>query len=205
VHVRKNYVSAISLVLTSTDWIVIISAIIAPWFTPVGQRHCVETLFILENVLSVVGSTTISLTPTLIEVATALKEGKRKLEVDADYLLELLDYFQNDTNYTMQSLGDSRERLLRAEQREAELMIEIKKLTNKINELIIDAEIKQGVSDDEDAKHGIRAPSITISKIPLSKVLGFINKGINRFGDVYIKLDSHGNFVKFGTSEKELE
>ena len=144
------------------------------------------------------------LRPTLYEVAQALKDGKKTLEVDAEYLVELLDYFQNNTNFTIQTLWDAKERLKRAEERERELLLEIKKLTNKINELIMDAEVKQGVSEDESAKHGIPAPRITVSKIPLSKMIGFLNTGINRFGDVYIKLDSHGNFIKFGTSEKDL-
>jgi hypothetical protein len=140
--------------------------------------------------------------PTLCEVAQALKDGKRKLEVDADYLAELLDYFEHNTNYTMQGLGDSKERLKRAEVRETELLLEIKKLTNKINELISN-EPDPPVEPVGESKQLVGGFSIHI--IPLSKVAAFLNRGVNRFADVYIKLDSKGNFIKFGTSEKELE
>jgi hypothetical protein len=158
----------------------------------------VETLLVLENVLLVMNSPT----PDIREVAQALKDGKRLLEVNADYLVELLDFFEYKTNYTIQTLWNCKERLGRAEQREAELLLEIKKLTNKINELISN-EPDPSVEPIGEPKylHG----GFSIHIIPLSKVAAFLNRGVNRFADVYIKLDSKGNFMKFGTSEKELE
>lgn len=146
------------------------------------------------------------LTPTLQDVAYALKNGKKTMEVDADYLVELIDYFQYNTNYTIQTLWDCKERVYRAQQREIELVKEIGKLTNKVNELLMDMERKQGVSEDESAMHGTGVPGGDITgQIPISKIIGFLNsKGMNRFGNVYIKLDGKGNFIKFGNSEIEL-
>jgi len=170
-------------------------------FTPASQKHCVETLLILVIVQHVVDSTTIALTPDLREIAAALKDGKKTLEVDTDYLAELADYFESNTNYTIQTLWNAKARLIRAEQREEELLLEIKKLTNKINELISNEPdpVVEPVGEPKQLQGGF-----SIHIIPLSKVAAFLNKGVNRFADVYIKLDSKGNFVKFGTSEKEV-
>jgi len=141
--------------------------------------------------------------PTLYEVAQALKDGKRTLEVDAEYLVELLDFFENETNFTMQTLWNSKERLERAETRESELLLDIKKLTNKIDELLRNEPNPDPVVEPVGEPKYLQG-GFSIHIIPLSKVAAFLNRGVNRFADVYIKLDSKGNFVKFGTSEKEV-